>query len=166
VEAPVDIKKFLRTVLVAYVLLIATTYLIHGVWLGTFYRNYMDSWRPVEEQAAKGWILLAGRLLYTLMFVWVYTRGAEKKLWLGQGIRYGGVVWLFVSLPSILSTYVLYPVPFQLAMIWMSVDLMQAVLLGLVVAYFLRKPPAVMAKPVPTAPAKPPGAADAKKSSA
>lgn len=133
-----DMKKFLLAVAVAYVLLIATTYMIHGVWLIPVYKHHLGSWRPVEQQVAKAWILLAGHLLYTVMFAWVYARGAEKKSWIGQGIRYGGVVWLFVSVPSILGTYVLYRVPYRLALIWMSVALMQAVLMGLVVAYFLR----------------------------
>jgi hypothetical protein len=137
-EALMDMKKFLLAVGVAYVLLIATTYLIHGVWLIPLYRNYLESWRPVEQQVAKGWILLVGRLLYTVMFAWVYVRGAEQKSWIGQGIRYGGVVWLFVGVPSILSTYVLFRVPYQLALMWISVALLQAVLMGLVVAYFLR----------------------------
>jgi len=133
-----DMKKFLLAVVVAYVLLITTTYFIHGVWLGAFYRNYMDSWRPLEQQAAKAWILLAGRLLYTVMFAWVYLRGLEQKSWIGQGIRYGGVVWLLVSVPDILSTYVLFRVPYRLALLWMSIALMQTVMMGLVVAYFLR----------------------------
>lgn len=147
-----DTKKFLLAVAVAYALLMATTYLIHGVWLIPLYRNYLESWRPVDQQIAKGWILLIARLLYTVMFAWVYTRGAERKLWIGQGIRYGGVVWLFVGVPSLLGTYVLFRVPYQLALMWIGIALMQAVMMGLVVAYFLR----------PDAP-KPPAAEEARK---
>lgn len=147
-----DMKKFLVAVVVAYVLLIATTYFVHGIWLRWIYDLYPDSWRPMSQQVAKAWILLAGRLLFTVMFVWVYLRGMEKKPWIGQGIRYGGVIWLLVSVPAILSMYVLFRVPYQLALIWMSVTLIQVVLMGLIVAYFLR----------PGAPA-PAASADAKK---
>lgn len=133
-----DMKRFLLAVVFAFAFLLVTTYLAHGIWLRGIYDLYPDSWRPMSQQVAKAWILLAGRLLFTVMFVWVYVRGMEQKSWIGQGIRYGGVIWLLVSLPGILSMYVLFRVPYQLALIWMSVTLMQVVFMGLIVAYFLR----------------------------
>lgn len=147
-----DMKRFSLAVVVAFAFLIVTTYVVHGIWLRWIYDLYPDSWRPMSQQVAKAWILLAGRLLFTVMFAWVYLRGMEKKSWIGQGIRYGGVIWLLVSVPAILSMYVLFRVPYQLALIWMSVTLIQVVLMGLIVAYLLR----------PAAPS-PAASADAKK---
>lgn len=137
-----DMKKFLLAVVVAFIFLMATNYLVHGVWLNPIYEMYPDSWRPVEQQVAKMWIMWIGHLLYTVMFAWVYTRGAEDKAWVGQGIRYGAIVTLFVVVPCVLGEYVIYRVPYRLALTWMSVGLVQTVVMGLVVAYFLRRPAA------------------------
>lgn len=145
-----DMKKFLPAVVVAYLLLMATNYLVHGIWLRPVYDLYENSWRPLEQQVAKMWILWIGQLIFTVMFAWVYTRGVEEKAWIAQGIRYGAVVTLFVVVPYTLSEYVVYRVPYRLALTWMGTGLVQMVLLGLVVAYFLRKPPAKPAVGAPT----------------
>lgn len=137
-----DSKKFLLAVVIAYLFLMVTNYAVHEVWLQPIYDQYEDSWRPLGQRVAKMWIMWIGQLLFTLMFAWVYWRGVEAKAWIGQGIRYGATITLLAAVPAVLNEYVIYRVPYRLALTWMSVSLVQIVVMGLVVAYFLRKPAA------------------------
>ncbi len=136
-----DLKKFLLAVIVAYVVLEGTGFLIHGVWLDPIYRSLPDSWRPFEQMEKKMWIMWIGDLLFAMMFAYIYTRGAENKPWLGQGIRYGILIALLAVIPATLGNYVVHRVPYQLAIRWMVAGGLQMVLLGLIVAFFLKKTP-------------------------
>ncbi len=151
-----DTKKFLIAVAVCFLFLVASNYAIHGVWLNPVYEMYKDVWRPMNQQVAKMWVMLVGQFVFAVMFAWVYTRGAEEKNWLGQGIRYGAAVWLLAVVPCTLGEYVVFRVPYRLALTWLGVGLLQTVVLGLVAAYLLPKPRAgVIAGKTAGAPAKP-----------
>jgi len=74
------------------------------------------------------------------VFAWVYTRNIENKPWPGQGIRYGVLMTLLAVVPAACIQYVVYPIPYTLALKWMFAGGVQLIVLGLVVAYFCRKP--------------------------
>ncbi len=48
------------------------------------------------------WICLA-YLSFAVGSVIVYAKGVENKPWLGQGIRFGILMWLILAVPSFLS---------------------------------------------------------------
>jgi len=78
--------------------------------------------------------MAVGQFIFTALFAYIYTRGAEKKPWLVQGIRYGILVTLLAVVPMALSEYVVYIVPYQLAIKWMIAGGIQMIILGLIVA--------------------------------
>ena len=136
-----DWKKFTLAVIVAYLALEGTGFLIHGVWLDPTYRALPDSWREFNQMQQKMWIMWVGDLLFAAMFAYVYTRGAENKPWLGQGIRYGIFIALLAVIPATLGNYVVYRVPYPLAIKWLVTGGLQMVLLGVIVAFILKKAP-------------------------
>ncbi|HJY85794.1 MAG TPA: hypothetical protein VKE24_03055 [Candidatus Acidoferrales bacterium] len=133
-------KKFLAAVVVGYIILMGLAFLIHGVWLMPVYQQYATIWRLEEAMRHKMWINWVGQLLFTVVFAWVYTRGVEDKPWVGQGIRYGLLMTLFVVIPSVCAEYVVYPIPYTLALEWMLAGAVQLLVLGVIVAGFCRKP--------------------------
>ncbi|MFZ3201182.1 MAG: hypothetical protein WA175_08520 [Candidatus Acidiferrales bacterium] len=133
-------KKLVPAVVLAYAWLMATGYLINGVWLMRDYMLTPDSWRPQAVMQHKFWIMWAAELLFTVMFVWIYSRGLEKKPWVGQGIRYGIVMSLLVMIPESLSEYVIYRVNHILALKWMVSGTMQFIVMGLIVAFVYKAP--------------------------
>jgi hypothetical protein len=128
-------KKLVVATVSAYAWLMATGYLINGVWLMHDYMLTPDSWRPQAVMQHKFWIMWAAELLFTVMFVRVYSRGLEKKPWVGQGIRYGIVMSLLVMIPESLSEYVIYRVNHLLAIKWMVSGTAQFIVMGLIVAF-------------------------------
>ncbi len=135
-----DWKKFIAAVVVGYLLVGALGYLIHNVWLMPVYREYEGVWRTESVMMHKRWVMLVGQLIFTILFAWIYTRGVESKPWVGQGIRYGILMTLLAVVPAACAQYTVYPIPYTLALKWMAAGGVQLVVLGLVVAGFLRKP--------------------------
>lgn len=137
-----DPKKVAVAIVVACVFVMATDYLIHGVWLDPVYKTTPDSWRFDYQMQEKMWIMWVGRLLMAVMFVYIYLRGVENKPWLGQGLRYGLLISLLAVIPYTLSNYVVYRVTYDLAIKWMAVGTVQTILLGILVALIVQKKPA------------------------
>ena len=118
-----DTKKLIAAIVVGYLFMTGADYLIHGVWLSALYQQSPESWRPQDQFQNKMWIMPLGDLLFVAMFAYLYTRGVENKPWLGQGIRYGVLMALLVTIPLTLSQYVIYRVPDELPLRWIAAGL-------------------------------------------
>jgi hypothetical protein len=127
-------KKFVLAAVIAYVVLMGTNYLIHGVWLAPDYSALPGSFRAPQIIQQKFWVMMVGQALFALMLVWVYRRGAEKKSWMGQGIRYGIVITLLAVIPYALSQYVTFVLTYPLVVKWIVAEGAQMILLGLIIA--------------------------------
>ncbi len=140
-----ETKKIALAVVVTYIIMWVSGFLIHGLWLAPTYKalqNQGVSFRPQEAFAHKIWLIWAGDLLYTILFVWIYTRGVENKPWVGQGTRYGILMTLFTVVPPAINEYVVYPLPYTLAIKWMIGGLVALIVMGLATAGICQKSPA------------------------
>ena len=127
-------KKLVLATAAAYILLMGTNYLVHEIWLMPDYEAIPLSHRSAEGIQHRFWAMALGQLFFAALFAYIYKRGAEKKPWLMQGIRYGIVITFLTVVPYSLSEYVVYIVPYMLAIKWMVAGGIQLILLGVVVA--------------------------------
>lgn len=127
-------KKLIIAMVACYAVLMGTNYLIHQVWLMNDYLATPDSWRPMADLQQKMWVMFVGQAFFAVMFCYIYSRGAEAKPWLAQGIRYGIVMTLFTVIPYSLGEFTVFRVPHMLAVKWMAAGLVQMIILGLIVA--------------------------------
>ena len=127
-------KKLVLAIVAAYILLMLTNYLIHSVWLASDYAAIPESHRSISGIMRHFWIMAIGQIFFAAMFAYIYTRGREQKPWLVQGIRYGIVMTFMTVIPYSLSEYVVYIVPYQLAIKWMVAGTIQLIILGVLVA--------------------------------
>jgi hypothetical protein len=127
-------KKLVLAIVAAYIVLMLTNYLIHSVWLAGDYAAIPDSHRSISGIMRHFWIMAIGQFFFAAMFAYIYTRGRERKHWLVQGIRYGIIMTGMTVIPYSLSEYVVYIVPYQLAIKWMLAGLIQLIILGVLVA--------------------------------
>lgn len=127
-------KKLLLAIVAAYIVLMFTNYLVHSVWLMSDYAAIPASHRSPPGILHRFWAMAIGQFLFAAMFAYIYTRGRERKPWLAQGIRYGIIMTLLTVIPYSLSEYVVYIVPYQLAIKWMIAGGIQLIILGWVVA--------------------------------
>jgi hypothetical protein len=127
-------KKLVLAIVTAYIVLMLTNYLVHGFWLAADYAAIPASHRSPEGIMHRFWAMAVGQFFFAAMFAYIYTRGRESKPWLVQGIRYGIIVTFMTVVPYSLTEYVVYIVPYQLAIKWMIAGGIQLIVLGLMVA--------------------------------
>ncbi len=135
-----ELKKTVLAIVVGYILLVVLGFLVNSVWLMPVYQQYATVWRSESAMKHKMWVNLVGQLLFTIVFVWIYTRGVENKPWAGQGIRFGMVMTLLAVVPMACMEYTVYPIPYTLAVKWMIAGGVELIALGLVTAFFCRQP--------------------------
>jgi ABC-type glycerol-3-phosphate transport system permease component len=132
-------RKLILAIVVAYILLMGTDYLVHDIWLMPDYTKISSSFRPQAQIMHRFWAMAIGEFLFTALFAYIYQRGAEMKPWVGQGIRYAILMTFFTVIPYSLSEYDVYNIPHLLAVKWMVAGFVQLLILGLVVAGICQK---------------------------
>lgn len=135
-------KRFLLATVVIFLVLFVAGYLIHETWLGPTYRAMRAdgfSFRPLDSMFRKFWILVLSDFLYAALFVWIYVRGREDKPWVIQGLRYGVIMTLFTIVPPTLNDYLVYFLPYSLAIKWLVSGFAAMLVMGLVVAAMCQK---------------------------
>jgi hypothetical protein len=140
-----NLKKLIGAILVSFIILLVSGFLIHGIWLAKTYQEMRAAgmtFRPEADMMHKMWVIWVSDLIYAFLFVFVYARGAENKPWAGQGIRFGIIATFFTLVPSTLNDYLVYNIPYTLAVKWMISGLVVLILMGLVVAAMCKKSPA------------------------
>jgi hypothetical protein len=59
---------------------------------------------PAETTMMSRLVIYAGRLIFGLVFTYVYFKGYEQKAWFGEGLRYGICMAILVALPNLVYT--------------------------------------------------------------
>jgi hypothetical protein len=127
-------KKLVGAIVAAYVVLMGTNYLVHQVLLMPDYDAIPMSHRSSEQIMHRFWAIALGQLFFAALFAYIYTRGAENKPWLMQGIKYGILITFLAVIPYSLGDYATYLIPHILAVKWMIFGGIQMILMGVVVA--------------------------------
>ena len=133
-------KKLLAAIVVAYIVLMATNYLVHSVWLMPDYNAIPASHRSIDGIMHRFWAMAIGQLFFAAMFAYIYTLGRQRKPWPAQGARYGILMTLLAVVPMSLSEYDTYIVPYMLAIKWMIAGGVQLIILGIIVAGICQEP--------------------------
>lgn len=134
-------KTFWIGFVVVFVVAQAIGFLVHGVWLTDTYRALADVFRPEAEMNGMMWMMMLGAAVYLFLFCYIFTRGYEAK-GVGEGVRYGLLMGLFMTIPVAVDQYVVYPLTSQLAVIWFCVGVVTFMILGAVFAAIYKPTPA------------------------
>ncbi len=116
-------------------------YLIHTVGLSDLYESLASVFRPEAEMMDMMWMMMVGSLGSTAVFCYIFTFGAEGK-GVMEGVRYGFWMGLFLSIPSAVDAYVIYPLTGELAAIWFVTGLVGLMIAGAVFAAIYKPSPA------------------------
>jgi hypothetical protein len=132
-----DWRRLLLAFVVVYVLLEVCNFLVHGLWLGATYASLAGVWRPAAEVQSKLWIIFVTDAFWSFFFCYIFARGYEGKGPV-EGARYGAIIGLFFALSQSYNSYVLFPLPYNLALKWFLSGLAGSVFLGIVAAAIYR----------------------------
>ena len=131
-------KKYWLTVLLFFVLTMATDFVLHGLLLKADYSLLPNIMRTeTDSQKYFHWMLLA-HVFIALAFVWMYQRGRDAKPWFGQGLRFGVALAFVAVVPNYMIYYVVQPLPEILVIKQITFDLIRTAGLGVLVAWVYR----------------------------
>lgn len=131
-----NMKKFILTVIVVFIVANLMGFLIHAYLLQADYMAIKEHYRP-EGQEKMIFINLA-YVSFAIGSVWVYAKGVEDKPWLGQGIRFGIAMALVLAIPSFFIAYAVQPVPSALMVKQIMFETVDKILLGIITAALYR----------------------------
>ncbi len=124
-------KRFFLAVAAVFVVHEVLGFIIHQVLMTPFYQETYSLWRMPEE-INLGLIYLVAAI-WSLLFTYIFTKGYEGKGPM-EGIRYGLLVGLLISVPMAFATYAVQPITLSMAMAWFVYGTIQVVACGLAAA--------------------------------
>ena len=127
-----NIRRLILAIIAGWVVIFATDFLIHELWLGPIYEATKPLWRSETEMHTHICWMFFAQFLCAATFVIIWAKGFAGDS-VGCGIVFGLLMGLFQQVWAIVN-YVVLPMPAELAMKWFFSGLAQAVLLGIVTA--------------------------------
>ena len=129
--------RLIVTILVSFVLANFTGMFIHAIWLKQDYLAVTQLYRP-DDQIKMPFIVL-GYLSFAIAAVLTYGWGVEPKPVLGQGVRFGLLLFFILAVPSFFIAYAVQPIPAVLMSKQVLAELANKVLIGIVIALLYGK---------------------------
>jgi len=124
-------KRFIIAVVVGYIAIQIMDFIIHWGILGETYKALAGTVFRAEGEMPM-WPMYLGGILFTLMFVWIYTYGVKGK-GIMEGFRYGIYIGLLYCVINVLGQWAVYPIPGSLAWLWVIFGMIEMIILGLIV---------------------------------
>ena len=131
-------KKFAIAWVVIFIAWMAGSFVVHGLLLRGDYMKVPALFRPEAEAQQYFPLMILAHVILSGAFVWVYSRGAEAKPWLAQGVRFGIAIALLTVVPTYIIYYVVQPMPGMHVVKQIVFDGLLIVVLGIVVAFLYR----------------------------
>ena len=135
-------KKFLIAWVVVFVVWMLGSFVVHETLLHADYSQLPNLMRTEADAQTHFPLMIVAHLIMAGAFVWIYSRGAEAKPWVAQGIRFGIAVALLAVVPIYMIYYVVQPMPGALVVKQIVFDSILVIILGVVVAFFYKQPSA------------------------
>jgi uncharacterized PurR-regulated membrane protein YhhQ (DUF165 family) len=124
-------KRFWVASLVTYVVVQAMDFVVNEVFMKSANESLKSLWRP--DMTSRMWVMYVVGVLVALLFTYIFIKGREGK-GIAEGVRYGIIIWLFVSVPMSVGMWVLLPIPFMMIIRWMLFGLLEMLIAGILVA--------------------------------
>ena len=133
-------KSLLITVLVAFVTVFVSDFLIHQVWLSGTYKVTASLWRPEAEMMAKMPLILLCQFSASLAFTMIFAACVAEKRCMSCTLKYSASMGVFSAAGQFMM-YCVQPLPLGLALKWVLAAIVQAVVLGIIVHKVYRPAP-------------------------
>ena len=131
-------KRFFIAWTVIFVAWMVGSFVVHGTLLYADYAKLPNLFRPEAESQQYFPLMILAHVIMAGALVWIYSRGAEARPWLSQGLRFGLVVALLTVVPTYTIYYVVQPMPGLHVIKQIAFDGILMLILGAVVAFMYR----------------------------
>jgi len=131
--------RLILTIVVVFLVANFGGFLIHAIWLAQDYKPMVEAGHYRAPGQEKMLFIVLGYLSFAIGSVLIYARGLENKPLLGQGVRFGLLIFLVLTVPSFFIAYSVQPVPAVLMSKQVLAELGQKIILGIVTAFVYGK---------------------------
>jgi len=131
-------KKFFIAWALIFVTWMIGSFVVHGALLQADYAKLPNLFRPETDAQQYFPFMILAHVIMSGALVWIYSRGAEGKPWLAQGLRFGVAVALLTIVPTYTIYYVVQPMPGMHVIKQIVFDGILLLILGAVVAFLYR----------------------------
>jgi hypothetical protein len=132
-----NVKRYVYATLAVFLLGQALNYLIHGVILAPAYQATQNLWRPQADMMSNMWIMWVTGLITSVIFTYIFVKGYQDK-GIKEGLRFGLLIGLFMSLPAAYDTYAVLPIPYHMALQWFLFGTIAWMFMGALAAIIYR----------------------------
>jgi len=129
-----DVKLWLIASLAVFVLISITTYIARVIY---FEPSVSADAAGTTDSMARLWVYL-GRLVFSVMFAYVYTWGIGMKAAWMEGLRFGFWILLLISVPTFFHNLVMTKIPTEEAFFQMLHTGVEALLCGILVGWIYK----------------------------
>jgi hypothetical protein len=119
--------------IVVFIVMQALGYVIHEVMMDDTYEKLASIFRPEAEMMDMMWMMMVSGAVTLFMFCYIFTRGYEGK-GIMEGVRYGALIGFLMAGPMAIDPHVIYPVPADVASIWLVSGIVSLMIAGAVFA--------------------------------
>lgn len=124
-------KRFIAGGLAIFLIFQVCDFIIHGILLEDYYTTILNIWRP--EMMSLMWIMYLGSFIFSFLIMFIFIKGYEDR-GIMEGARFGIMMGLITNGMGAIYQYVVYPLPFSLAMQWFGYGLVEFILAGIAAA--------------------------------
>ena len=137
-------KRFFAAVAAVYVAVLATDFVLNLAFMKSANESLKGLWRP--NMSSRAWLMYVFSALVALLFTFIFVKGREGR-GLNEGVRFGIIMWLFVTVPMNVSMWVMLPIGWIIILRWILFGLLEMLIAGILVAAIYK--PAAPAKVQP-----------------
>ena len=126
-------KTFWIGFVAVFVVMQGLGYVIHEVMMGDTYERLASIFRPEAEMYDMMWMMMVSGAITIFMFCYIFTKGYEGK-GVMEGVRFGALIGFLMAGPMAIDPHVIYPVPAEVASIWLISGIATLMIAGAVFA--------------------------------
>lgn len=133
-----NVGRWFIASIVVFIIFFLLGMLFHTVCLKSIYEQTSNLWRAEGDMPL--WMIWIAQLIAAFLFCYIYTKGYEAKpSAIGEGLKFGFLIGLFVSIPMAVGTYASMPIPGKLAFYWFIMEMFIYLLAGIAVGLIYKK---------------------------
>ena len=136
-------KSLLLTIVVAFITVAASDFLIHGLWLGATYQATASLWRPEAEMNSMRPLMMLAEFFAAGAFTMIFAACVAEKRCMSCTLKYSASMGVFSAAGQFMM-YCVQPLPLGLALKWVLAAIVQALVLGFIIHKVYKPAPAAM----------------------
>lgn len=134
-----NVKRLAMGAVAGWVVSLGVGYLVNEVILKGLYAANASAFRPEAEMMANLPYGFAFTFVGMFVFAYAYAKGYEGGSGLGEGVRFGGLVGVLLSLLAINWIWATMPISFTLAGAMMIDNIVEYAIYGAIVGAIYKK---------------------------